>query len=122
MTPSLIDGETQYFLAGVEFDGKNIHGRVNWFGCSNIPTHQSLCQYTIAADDATLEYPCLVIENLLKDERFCHLPVVDGSVAAYRFYAGTSIATSRGVNIGSFFLLDDNPRPDGLTLEQRKGS
>lgn len=119
---SLIDGETQYFLAGAELDGKIMNGRADWFGCSNIPTRQSLCQYTIAADDTTSEYPCLVVEDLSEDERFCHLPVVNGSVAAYRFYAGTSIATNRGVKIGSFFLLDDTPRPGGLTLDQRKGS
>ena len=120
--PSLIDGETQYFLAGADLDRKNMEGRVDWFGCSNIPICESPCQYTITADDSTSEYPCLVIENLLEDERFCHLPVVNGTVAAYRFYAGTSIATSRGVKLGSFFLLDDHPRPEGLTLEQRKGS
>lgn len=121
-TPSLIDGERQYFLAGAELDGKNMVGRVDWFGCSNVPISESLCQYTIAADDSTSAYPCLVIENLSEDEKLCHLPVVNGIVAAYRFYAGTSIATSRGVQIGSLFLLDDNPRPGGLTLEQRKGS
>lgn len=117
---SLIDGETQYFLAGAELDGKKMGGRVDWFGCSNIPIRESLCQHTIAGDDSTSEYPCLVIEDLLEDDRFCHLPVVNGTVAAYRFYAGTSIATSRGVKIGSFFLLDINPRLEGLNLEQRK--
>lgn len=117
---SLIDGETQYFLAGAELDGKSMGGHADWFGCSNIPMHQSLCQYTITADESPSEYPCLVVEDLLEDERFCHLPVVNGSVAAYRFYAGTAISTSRGVKIGSFFVLDNNPRPEGLTLGQRK--
>ena len=97
-------------------------GHADWFGCSNIPMHQSLCQYTITADESPSEYPCLVVEDLLEDERFCHLPVVNGSVAAYRFYAGTAISTSRGVKIGSFFVLDNNPRPEGLTLGQRKGT
>lgn len=27
---SLIDGETQYFLAGAELDGKKMGGRVDW--------------------------------------------------------------------------------------------
>lgn len=83
---------------------------------------ESICQYTVAADDSTSEYSCLVVEDLLEDERFCHLPFVNGSVAAYRFYAGTPIATSRGVKIGSFFLLDVDPRPEGLNMEQRTGS
>lgn len=97
-------------------------GRPDWFGSSNIPMHQSLCQYTITADESMSDYPCLVVENLLEDERFCHLPVVNGSVAAYRFYAGTSISTSGGVKIGSFFMLDKVPRPEGLTLEDHKGT
>jgi hypothetical protein len=44
---------------------------------------------------------------------------VDGSIASYRFYAGTPITTDHGVNIGSFFLFDNKPRDD-LTLPQRK--
>lgn len=118
----MIDGETQYFLAGAELDGKNMEGRADWFGCVTLPMRESLCQYTIAPGDSTSEYPCLVVKDLLEDERFCHFPFVNGSVAAYRFYAGTSITTSRGVKIGSFFLLDDDPRPEGLTVRQRKGS
>jgi hypothetical protein len=60
------------------------------------------------------------VEDLLVDHRFANLSVVDGSVAAYRFYAGMPITTVHGINIGSFFMFDDKPRPEGLTLEQRK--
>lgn len=120
-TPSLIDGETQSFLAGAELDEDNMVERADWFGRPDIPMRESLCQYTIAADESSSDHHCLVIEDLIEDQRFCHLPVVNGSLAAYRFYAGTSIVTAQGVNIGSFFLLDNKPRPEGLTLEQRTG-
>jgi hypothetical protein len=39
-------------------------------------------------------------------------------LAAYRFYAGTPITTSHGINIGSFFVFDDHPR-QGLSLKER---
>ena len=108
-------------MAGAELDGIDMRGHVDWFGCSTINIRESLCQYTIAAEDSTSEFPCHMMDDLSQDERFCQLPVVNGSVAAYKFYAGTPIITSRGVKIGSLFLLDNDRRPEGLTLEQRKG-
>lgn len=71
-------------------------------------------------EDSNIDFPCFVVGDLRHDEHFCTLPIVDGSVAAYRFYAGTPIATSRGIRIGSFFMLDIDPRPKGLSLEERK--
>lgn len=65
------------------------------------------------------EYPCFIIPDLSKDPRFASLPVVNGTVASYRFYAGTPIRTSNEINLGSLFLFDDKPR-EGLTLLQRK--
>lgn len=66
------------------------------------------------------EYPCFEITDLSKDPRFAELSVIDGTIAAMRFYAGTPITTQHGVNIGSFFMFDDVPRPEGLSLEERK--
>lgn len=77
-------------------------------------------QNTLALDNTADQYPCFVVNDLQEDERFAHLPVVDGSIMAYRFYAGTPITTDHGINIGSFFIFDDRPRPEGLTLGQRK--
>jgi GAF domain-containing protein len=71
-------------------------------------------------DCAADKYPCFIVNDLREDDRFAHLPVVDGTVMAYRFYAGTPITTDHGINIGSFFMFDDRPRPEGLTVEQRK--
>lgn len=73
----------------------------------------------MALENTDDKYPCFIINDLSKDGRFAHLPIVDGSLASYRFYAGAPIATSQGINIGSFFLFDDRVR-DGLSLDQRK--
>jgi GAF domain-containing protein len=78
-------------------------------------------QNTLALDIANDKYPCFIVNDLSQDGRFANLPVVDGSIAAYRFYAGTPITTNHGINIGSFFLFDDKPR-DTLSLEHRRCS
>ncbi|KAG4441077.1 hypothetical protein IFR05_003431 [Cadophora sp. M221] len=129
---SLIDRGTQYFLAGcIRPSGQN--NRVmtieEWFGdntltdltgCSMVPVPGGLCENTLALDLKKEKYPCFVVNDLSKDERFAPLPVVDGTMASYRFYAGTPITTMNGVNIGSFFMFDDRPRPHGLLLHEKK--
>ncbi|KAH8585643.1 hypothetical protein B0O99DRAFT_646455 [Bisporella sp. PMI_857] len=91
----------------------------SWFGYATVPTPGGLCENTLDLDNTSDPYPCFIIKDLSLDARFASLPVVDGSLAAYRFYAGTPITTDRGINIGSFFIFDDKPR-DGLPLGQRK--
>ncbi|CAG8982727.1 hypothetical protein HYALB_00001008 [Hymenoscyphus albidus] len=121
---SLVDRGTQYFLAGscrnaaINDDDDDVVQDSKWFGCSTVPTPGGLCENTLALDDAT-EYPIFVVPDLSKDERFANLPVVNGSVASFKFYAGAPITTARGVNIGSLFLFDDKPR-DKLSLDHRK--
>ncbi|CAG8950653.1 hypothetical protein HYFRA_00002863 [Hymenoscyphus fraxineus] len=115
---------TQFFLAGsyrnaaINDDDDDVVQDSKWFGCSTVPTPGGLCENTLALDDAT-EYPIFVVPDLSKDERFANLPVVNGSVASFKFYAGAPITTARGVNIGSLFLFDDKPR-DKLSLDHRK--
>jgi hypothetical protein len=77
-----------------------------------------LCENTLALDGTKDPYPCFVINDLSQDDRFASLPVVNGQLAAYRFYAGTPITTSHGINIGSLFVFDDRPRR-GLSLKER---
>jgi hypothetical protein len=76
-------------------------------------------QNTLALDGSEEEYPCFVVSDLSKDPRFANLPVVDGQMASYRFYAGAPITTSHGVSIGSLFFFDNKPR-DGLAPGQRR--
>ena len=76
-------------------------------------------QNTLQLEDPKYSFPCFVINDLSRDARFASLPVVNGSFAAYRFYAGAPLTTNRGINIGSLFVYDDKPR-EGLSQEQRE--
>lgn len=53
-----------------------------------------------------------VINDLREDTAFCDRPFVTGGIRA-RFYAGVPITTPKGINIGAYCVLDDQPR-DGL--------
>ncbi|KAF4625939.1 hypothetical protein G7Y89_g12226 [Cudoniella acicularis] len=85
---------SQYFLAGAtrkfdENDEDLVHSDGSWFGCSTLPTAGGL-----SLDTSITGYPCFTINDLTEDPRFSSLPVVNGEIAAYRFYAGTPITTS----------------------------
>lgn len=58
-------------------------------------------------------YPFFIVPDLTQDERFSQLSIVTDA-PHLRFYAGTPLTTSNGVNIGSFFIFDDKVR-SGLT-------
>ncbi|KAH8663362.1 hypothetical protein BGZ60DRAFT_432527 [Tricladium varicosporioides] len=121
---SLVDKCSQYFLAGAvrstnREQEEDVCSTGTWFGCSEISTAGGLCENTLALDNTGGEYPCFVINDLNRDERFAHLPIVNGDIASYKFYVGTPITTSYGINIGSLFLFDDRPR-NGLTLDHKK--
>lgn len=66
------------------------------------------------------EFPCYVISDLSKDDRFSDLSVVNGELSSYRFYAGVPITTDLGVRIGTFFVFDSRPRPEGISHSQKK--
>ncbi|PMD36870.1 hypothetical protein L207DRAFT_90676 [Hyaloscypha variabilis F] len=121
---SLVDRGTQYFIAGAVRTGQvdtdeEVITTGEWFGCQTVPTPGGLCENTLALDLSKEEYSCFIVNDLSKDPRFAQLPVVDGQIASYRFYAGAPITTSHGVNIGSLFFFDDKPR-DGLPRNQRR--
>ncbi|KAH7360859.1 M3EW, histidine kinase-group I protein [Rhexocercosporidium sp. MPI-PUGE-AT-0058] len=120
---SLIDRGTQYFLAGcIRPSGQDdcVMTTEEWFSCSTVPVPGGLCENTLAVDLKKEDYPCFIVNDLSQDERFAHLPVVDGTMASYRFYAGTPITTTNSVSIGSFFMFDDRPRPHGLLLHEKQ--
>jgi len=52
------------------------------------------------------DYPCFVVNDLTKDDRFNQLPFVTGT-PFLRFYAGVPLITKRGIPIGSLFIVDD---------------
>ncbi|KAI4201143.1 MAG: hypothetical protein LQ350_003458 [Teloschistes chrysophthalmus] len=95
---SVIARKTQYFLAeATKYTDITNHGPREvgnedmWLGHGAIDKTGGLCE----------------------DERFSQLSIVTDA-PHLRFYAGTPLTTSNGVNIGSFFIFDDKVR-SGLT-------
>ncbi|KAB8297341.1 hypothetical protein EYC80_002688 [Monilinia laxa] len=120
---SIIDGSTQYFIAGARRDKSSPEDDIvndSWFGCFQVPSQGGLCENTLAIDnDDGDPYPCFIIDDLKKDPRFGSLSIVDGSVASYVWYAGAPITTKNGINIGVLCVFGDRPIT-GLNLERRK--
>ncbi|KFY88457.1 hypothetical protein V500_06345 [Pseudogymnoascus sp. VKM F-4518 (FW-2643)] len=120
---SLIDNTTEYFVAGVsrsDNSSNEITISNDWFGCNTIETPGGLCENVMAMDGSKAGYPCFEVSDLHTHPRYEHQPVVNGVIASYKYYAGTPITTAHGVNIGSLFMFDDESRPNGLTVRERK--
>ncbi|KAJ5917873.1 hypothetical protein N7454_010248 [Penicillium verhagenii] len=88
-------------------------------GTSTLQSPWNVCQETVATSPDTQDgkYPLLVINDLAQEERFKHLPFVDGEPHS-RFYAGTPLTTDKNINVGCLFVLDPHPR-DGLSEVQK---
>ncbi|KAI9746643.1 MAG: hypothetical protein M1818_000357 [Claussenomyces sp. TS43310] len=118
------DRKIQYFLAGTTrrpgSDHVEIESEDAWFGCKTTDIHDGLWEHTAQINTLEADYPCFIVPDLSKDQRFASMQMVDGSVSSYRFYAGAPITTPQGVNIGTVFMFDNEPRPGGLSSRQRK--
>ena len=88
-----------------------------------IPRTNSICEHVLTgpAEDASIpgggqgaaNLLVTVIPNLDQDSRFCYLRDKNS-----RFYAGVPIRSPSGINIGVYCVLDNKPRPAGLTGDQ----
>ncbi|KAL8918445.1 MAG: hypothetical protein Q9208_007351 [Pyrenodesmia sp. 3 TL-2023] len=114
---SVIAKATQYFIAEatksldlVDNHKCDVEGDNLWMGCASVNKSGGLCERTIELPPSNGAYPCFTVTDLSQDERFNKLPFVTGP-PNFRFYAGTPLTTSNGVNIGSLFVLDDKVRP-----------
>ena len=96
---SLVDADRQWFKA-----------RVGFAACET-PLDQSVCVHTLAVADL------LVIPDLSLDPRTRDNTLVTGE-PHIRFYAGAVLRTAEGVAIGSLCVIDDSPRPNGLSASQ----
>lgn len=96
---SLVADERQWFKARVGFDA-----------CET-PIGQSICVHALARPGL------LVIPDLTADPRTMDNTLVTGPPHV-RFYAGARLETPDGVGMGTLCVLDDKPRPGGLTERQ----
>ncbi|KAK4208397.1 hypothetical protein QBC37DRAFT_476060 [Rhypophila decipiens] len=127
---SLFDRTYQHFVAeavrcntigddgALEPDGRHI------FCGTAIPRNKSVCEQVLTgiAEGGSRsgndglgagDLPVSVIANLDLDPRSCYLRDQNR-----RFYAGVPIRSPSGINIGVYCVLDDKPRPNGLTGDQ----
>lgn len=82
-------------------------------GQRELPLDVSICRHAI------LEKDMLVIPDLKLDNRFTCNPLILQN-NGLRFYAGALIKTPDGTPIGTVCVLDRNPRPEGLSVNQRQ--
>ena len=89
---SLIDQHRQWFKS--------------YYGVSELqmPRATAFCSYTILADTP------LIIEDATKDPRFFDHPWVKEDPKIV-FYAGKSVQSPDGLNVGTLCLIDTKPRP-----------
>lgn len=78
---------------------------------SEVPRQVSFCQYTILEDEL------LVVEDALQDARFATAQYV-ATEPFIRFYAGYPIRDIKGYKVGTFCMVDYQPRRLDTTMRQ----
>ncbi len=83
-----------------------------WFkSCVGLDVHETergwaFCDHAIRLG----AHAVMVVEDATLDARFKDNPLVTGA-PHIRFYAGATLTTSEGVNLGSLCVIDNEPRP-----------
>ncbi|KGO68293.1 CheY-like superfamily [Penicillium italicum] len=87
-----------------------------WLGCCVVPKEDGICQQVASLpqmkpekDKYVIEGGIYMVPDLSEDDRFNKLNMVTSSPKA-RFYAGAPIISSKGITIGSYCIIDDEPR------------
>lgn len=99
---SLVDANRQWFKAKLGLD------------LAETPIEQAVCANALDRDDL-LEIADLTQDARTKDNA---LVTPDDGI---RFYAGAPLRTDDGLVLGTLCVIDNQPRPDGLTDLQRDG-
>jgi signal transduction histidine kinase/CheY-like chemotaxis protein len=104
---TLLDEHTQHFLSVVH--RSHLHDltvqTTKWYGCEQIAHRGGICEKTVLLDRRDEAHPVYEILDLSADESTKSLPVVDGTVADFRHYAGVPLCTPDGLNIGTLFVF-----------------
>lgn len=87
-----------------------------WLGCCVVPKEDGICQQVASLpqmaskeDEYVVEKSIYLVPDLREDGRFNELHMVTDSPKA-RFYAGAPIISPKGITIGSYCIIDDEPR------------
>jgi hypothetical protein len=118
---SLLDEQTQHFLSVVHAASTEnpTVKRTDWFGCENIFFKGGICENTITHDYGSQCHQVYEIRNLHATEETRSLPIVDGNLASFEYYAGAPLKTKKGLNVGALFIFrKHSPRPLSATQRQ----
>lgn len=96
---SLVERDRQWFKACIGL------------GITETPLDQSVCAH------AVVQRSTLIIPDLTLDDRTRDNPLVIGE-PWLRFYAGALLTSPEGAVLGTLCVIDDKPRPGGLTAPQ----
>ncbi|RMZ16857.1 hypothetical protein D0860_00787 [Hortaea werneckii] len=117
---SLLDDETQYFIAGASRtslgSAQVTLESARWYGCDSVLHHGGLCERTVTIPNLPAVYEEL---DLAANYRTSQLPFVNGDVASFRHYAGAPLKTPGGIIIGTVFAFSNNPS-SGLDQQRRQ--
>ncbi|KAH3948584.1 hypothetical protein HBH70_071620 [Parastagonospora nodorum] len=123
---SLIDEQRQYILAEAT-PNMSIHPRTPsdtsnplWLGSVSIPRTWGLCERVLAIDLEAFglnELPTLVVRDLTQSGEHANRTYVKET--ELKFYAGAPLLSPTGAIVGSLCILDDTPRPGGLSEQHR---
>jgi signal transduction histidine kinase len=119
---SLLDEQNQYFLSVVHaatIENPTVR-RSDWFGCEKIFFRGGICERTITRGYESPASPIYEIPDLQVLEETKSLPVVDGRSANFKYYAGTPITTTQGLNVGALFIFKKNYLSQPLSSTKRK--
>lgn len=97
---SLIDAERQWFKSRVGLEASE--------------TRRDLAFCAHAIVDPSRQ---LIVQDTLRDQRFCHHPLVVGA-PHIRFYAGQPLRAPSGEPLGSLCVI--SPKPGSLTADQQE--